>query len=86
ENYPNPFQEDTTIEYELPETAHVRIVVYNVLGQEVAVLVDEEQAAGRYDVRWDGASQTGASVASGVYIYRIEAGDFSATQRATRVR
>jgi len=85
-SYPNPFREDTTIEYELPETAHVRIVVYNVLGQEVAVLVDEEQAAGRYDVRWDGTGQTGASVASGVYIYRIEAGDFSATERATRVR
>ena len=86
ENYPNPFRGDTTIEYELPETAHVRIVVFNVLGQEVAVLVDEEQAAGRYDVRWDGEGQTGAPVASGVYIYRIEAGDFSDTQRATRVR
>jgi len=57
-----------------------------VLGQEVVVLVDEEQAAGRYDVRWDGRGMTGAPVASGVYIYRIEAGDFSATERATRVR
>ena len=85
-SYPNPFRGDTTIEYELPETVHVRIVVFNVLGQEVAVLVDQEQAAGRYDVRWDGRSTTGAPVASGVYIYRIEAGDFSDTQRATRVR
>jgi len=85
-SYPNPFRGNTTIEYELPEKAHVRIAVFNVLGQEVAVLVDEEQAAGRYDVRWDGRGMTGAPVASGVYIYRIEAGDFSATERATRVR
>ncbi len=86
ENYPNPFRNETTIEYELPEATHVRIVVYNVLGQEVGVLVDEEQNAGRYDVSWDGRSITGTPVSSGVYIYRIEAGDFTDTQRATRVR
>ncbi len=86
DNYPNPFRTETTIEYELPEATHVRIAVYNVLGQQVSVLVDEEQSAGRYDITWDGRSITGTPVSSGVYIYRIEAGDFQMTQRATRIR
>lgn len=71
QNYPNPFNPSTTIKFALPEAAQVELKVYDVLGAEVATLMNQELQAGRYDVNWD-ASQ----LASGVYIYRIKAGDF----------
>jgi hypothetical protein len=70
-NRPNPFNPSTVIAYEVPQSAVVRLTVYNVLGQEVARLVDGQHAAGRYEVRWDGANARGHSVASGVYLYRL---------------
>lgn len=71
QNYPNPFNPATTIGYGLPETTPVRLVVYDASGRQVAVLVDQQQAAGRYEVRFrpDG-------LASGVYLYRLEAGPY----------
>ncbi|MGD8306720.1 MAG: T9SS type A sorting domain-containing protein, partial [Ignavibacteria bacterium] len=71
QNYPNPFNPSTTIKFALPEAAQVELKVYDVLGAEVATLMNQELQAGRYDVNWD-ASQ----LASGVYIYRIKAGNF----------
>ena len=76
QNYPNPFNPVTTIEYALPEAARVRIEVFNILGQVVDVLVDAQQEVGYHTVRWDGGE-----AASGVYFYRIAAGDFAATKR-----
>jgi hypothetical protein len=75
-NYPNPFNPTTTISYQLPEQRHVRISVYNVVGQLVATLVDENIAAGYHNVVWDAINQP-----SGIYMYRIEAGDFVQTNR-----
>ena len=72
-NYPNPFNPSTTIGYGVPENAAVRIAIYNLLGQEVATLVDAPHIAGRYSVVWDGRDQSGSSVSSGVYIYRMSA-------------
>ncbi len=69
QNYPNPFNPSTTIRYELPVQAHVTLKIYSVLGQEIATLVDEEQAEGYYETRWDAIGVA----ASGVYLYRLDA-------------
>lgn len=75
-NYPNPFNPSTVIRYELPSGAKVRLAVYDVLGREVGLLVNEEKSAGVYSVRWDAA----AGMASGFYFYRLEAGAFRDTK------
>ena len=70
-NYPNPFNPSTIIPYQLAATSPVRLEVFNVLGQPVATLVDEEQGAGSYRAWWDGTDASGDAAASGVYIYRL---------------
>jgi hypothetical protein len=77
QNYPNPFNPTTTLRYELPRTAHVLLRVYNVLGQEVATLVDEEQNAGYYSVIWNSSTRSGGLASSGVYFCAISAGNFN---------
>jgi len=74
-NYPNPFNPSTTIRYDLPKAANVTLRIFNTLGQEIAVLVNEEKEAGYYRVRWD------AALPSGVYFYRIQAGEYIETKR-----
>jgi hypothetical protein len=81
QNAPNPFNPSTVIVYDLPKATNVRLDIYNVLGQKVKTLVDGFQNAGTQNVIWDGHDQSGASVASGVYFYRISAGDFNATKK-----
>lgn len=81
QNYPNPFNPTTTIRYQLPENSTVKLQIYNMLGQVVNTLVSGNQQAGRYTVNWDGTSQFGEKVASGVYIYRLQAGAFSQTRK-----
>ena len=70
-NYPNPFNPATIIPYELAATSQVRLDVFNALGQRMATLVDGEQGAGVYQVRWDGTDESGRAVAAGVYLYRM---------------
>ena len=69
QNYPNPFNPQTTISYGLPQAGPVRLTVYDALGREVAVLVDREQAAGRYRATFEAGNRP-----SGAYFYRLEAG------------
>lgn len=81
QNYPNPFNPGTQISYELPAGSHVTLTVYNILGQKVTTLVDKEMSVGRYVAEWDGASDGGRQVSSGVYLYKLEAGDFIKTRK-----
>ncbi len=75
QNYPNPFNPTTTIGYSLPTASYVSLEIYNVLGQRVKTLVDQTQGAGQYRVDWNSTDQSGHSVASGVYFYRLTVGD-----------
>ena len=80
-NYPNPFNPRTTIKYDVPAAAKVRLVVYDVLGRVVDILVDGEQKAGFHAVQYDAAH-----LASGVYFYRLEAGDYRQVHKMTLVK
>ena len=76
QSYPNPFNPATTIRYALPEAANVSLVVYNLLGQQVRTLVSGAQGPGYHSVVWDGRDEAGRVAATGVYIYRLQAGGF----------
>ena len=77
QNYPNPFNPSTTIRYAIPQRSHVTLTIFNILGQQVATLVQGQQEAGYHDVRFDASG-----LASGVYFYRLHAGEYIVTKRA----
>ena len=85
-NYPNPFDETTTLEYTLSQEREVTMQVYNVLGQRVETLVDARTSAGLHTVTWDGTNRYGDRVGSGVYFVRMEAGSTTETQKVVLVR
>lgn len=76
QNYPNPFNSSTLIKYALKKDVNVLINIYNVLGQKIKTLVDEYQNAGYKSIIWDGTNDNGKAVSSGIYFYKIIAGDF----------
>jgi hypothetical protein len=77
QNYPNPFNPQTTIGYQLPTAAKVELAIYNILGQKIRSLISERQTAGSYEIRWDGKNDAGIPVASGIYLYKLKAGNLS---------
>ena len=81
QNFPNPFNPVTTLSFDLPMDNNVTLVIYNLLGQKVTTIVNDFRTAGSHRVAWNGLDHLGKDVSTGVYLYRIEAGDFSATKK-----
>ena len=89
DNYPNPFNPQTNIEFTVPDHGRgvpVKLAVYNLTGQEIAILADGEMEPGFYKATWDGLDAQGQLAASGVYIYNLSVGDFSASKRMTLMK
>ncbi|MFQ5604353.1 MAG: T9SS type A sorting domain-containing protein [bacterium] len=86
QNYPNPFNPTTTIIFSVPETQEITLSIYNLRGQLIATLFSEFAAAGRHQVTWNGANNFGERVASGIYLYRIEAQDFIAQRKLLLIK
>ncbi len=80
-NYPNPFNPTTTISYDLPKRSQVTLGIYNILGKQIKTLVNQSQDAGNRIAVWDGTDNLGRQVSAGVYLYRIQAGEFSQTRK-----
>jgi hypothetical protein len=85
-NYPNPFNPSTTIRFQVPSHTHVALRVYDVSGALVRTLVNESKAPGAYALEWDGRDDRGTTVSSGVYFYRLVAGEFSDVRKMTLVK
>ena len=81
QNYPNPFNSRTVIRFALPTRADVHLALYNLAGQKVATLVSGPRPAGTYTVHWDGRDASGRDLASGVYLYRLRAGEHQVETR-----
>jgi len=81
QNFPNPFNPITTLRYDLPENNFVMLTVYDMLGREVTQLVNTKQKAGFKSIKWDATDSIGKQVSAGVYLYRIEAGEFVQTKK-----
>jgi hypothetical protein len=96
QNFPNPFNPETTIRFEIPGgedttreqsgTRATRLIVFDMRGRRVKILVDRDLSPGRYDIAWDGKNAEGATVPSGIYFYRIEAGPFTSTRKMLMVK
>ena len=81
QNYPNAFNPSTTISFQLPRTENVRIVIYDLAGRQVRELLNESKGESSHTVEWTGRNQSGQTVATGMYIYQIKAGQFTQTQK-----
>ena len=81
QNFPNPFNPATTIEFSIPANENVQLIVYNILGQKVKTLIDRAFPSGTYSILWDGTNEAGTQVAGGLYIYRLTAGKTAVTRK-----
>lgn len=77
QNFPNPFNPSTTIRYSIPEAANVSINIYDINGKLISTLIDNRQNAGAHEVSWNGRNSTGLQMVSGVYLYKVQAGNLS---------
>lgn len=80
-NYPNPFNPTTTLKYDLAKNSHVSLVIYNMLGQKIRTLVDAVKPAGYHAAVWDGANDSGAAIASGIYFFEFKADGYAQTNK-----
>ncbi|MFH1526802.1 MAG: T9SS type A sorting domain-containing protein [Bacteroidota bacterium] len=81
QNYPNPFNPTTTINFSLPKTGRVSLSIFNILGQEVEVLIDKEMLPGRHSIKWKAAEMP-----SGIYLLRLQSGEFVETGKMTLIK
>lgn len=86
QNIPNPFNPNTQISFDLTEAAHVNLTIYNVLGQEIRVLINEQRGAGSYTESWDGRDARGRGLSSGVYFYKLTTGRFQDIKKMLLLR
>jgi flagellar hook assembly protein FlgD len=95
QNYPNPFNPSTTIPFHIScksqdasrkSPIHTTLSIYNILGQKVRTLVDEEKLPGEYQVIWDGKDNSGKEVSSGIYFYQLKTGNYKETKRMLLVK
>ncbi len=81
QNYPNPFNPSTVVRFDVKNTSYVRLVIYDILGREVRTLVNDNMAAGSYTATWDGLNDHGQQVGSGIYLYKMDAGQFTSVKK-----
>ena len=86
QNFPNPFNPTTSIEYDLPEFSIVNISIFDLMGRKVKSLINLKQPAGYQSIRWDGTNSFGEIVSTGMYIYTIQAGDFRQAKKMVLVK
>ena len=86
QNYPNPFNPKTNIEFQVSTPGFVSVEIFNILGQKTKTLVSEFKEAGQYSVLWDGKDDDNRPVPSGIYFYRMNAGDFSQTKKMVMLK
>jgi hypothetical protein len=86
QNYPNPFNPTTEIQFSLPNQANVSLEIYDLTGRLITTLIDGNMSSGNYTVTWDATNQFGQTVSSGVYLYRLQAGDIVETKRMTFIK
>lgn len=82
-NYPNPFNPSTTITYDIPEESYITLSIFDLLGRDIATLIDTAVLPGHYSVSWNGNNNDNITVANGVYLYRLNAKPFSGTNPFT---
>ena len=86
QNFPNPFNPETRLRFQIARAERVKLVIYDMLGREVKTLIDHNLTVGNYEVRWDGKDNSGRQVASSIYFYRLTAGSFVQTRKMTLLR
>ncbi|MCK5076454.1 MAG: T9SS type A sorting domain-containing protein, partial [Calditrichia bacterium] len=86
QNYPNPFNPTTTINYQLPKTVNVKLEIFNIMGQKIRTLINEKIEAGYQNVLWNGTNDHGVQVSSGMYFYKITAGDYSKSHKMILIK
>jgi hypothetical protein len=86
QNQPNPFNPETRIIYQLPEACQVRLTIFNLRGQKVRTLFEGHQGVGTHALLWDGRDSSGRPLSSGIYLYRLEAGQFLQTRKMTLMK
>jgi len=86
QNYPNPFNPETTISFDMPIEEHISLEIYNIIGQKVKTLVNENLVPGRYILKWNGTDQYNKPVSSGIYFYKLKSASFTATKKMTLMK
>ena len=86
QNYPNPFNPFTTVRYDLPEEGFINIIIYDMMGRVVKTLVNGSQTAGFKTIQWNATNDRNEPVSAGLYIYRLQAGEFRQTKKMVLVK